>query len=84
VWIWWVHLKEGHQLKHTLCSLFALIKIYKAVNTGWFEIFKAISKSATSTQDLFHNTCLARYPRPQFIVFDNENAEELKREFNQI
>jgi hypothetical protein len=28
-------------------------------------------RPATSTQDLFHNTWLARYPRPQFIVFDN-------------
>jgi hypothetical protein len=40
--------------------------------TGWFEIVEATNKSATSIQDLFHNTWLARYPRPQFIVFDNE------------
>jgi hypothetical protein len=39
--------------------------------TGWFEIVEATNKSATSIQDLFHNTWLARYPRPQFIVFDN-------------
>jgi hypothetical protein len=39
--------------------------------TGWFKIFKATNKSAISIQDLFHNTWLARYPRPQFIVFDN-------------
>jgi hypothetical protein len=39
-------------------------------------------RPATSTQDLFHNTWLARYPRPQFIVFDN--GIEFKREFKQI
>jgi hypothetical protein len=39
--------------------------------TGWFEIVQATSKAATSTQDLFHNTCLARYPRPQFMLVDN-------------
>jgi hypothetical protein len=39
--------------------------------TGWFEIVKATNKSAISIQDLFHNTWLARYPRPQFIVFDD-------------
>jgi hypothetical protein len=38
--------------------------------TGWFEIVEATNKSATSTQDLFHNTCLARFLQPQFIVFD--------------
>jgi hypothetical protein len=47
--------------------------------TGWFEIVKATNKSATSIQDLFHNTWLAHYPQPQFIVFDN--GGEFKREF---
>ncbi len=50
--------------------------------TGWFEIVKATNKSAASVQDLFHNTWLARYPRPQFIVFDN--GGEFKREFKQM
>jgi hypothetical protein len=50
-------------------SLLALTMIDPA--TGWFEIVEATNKSATSIQDLFHNTWLARYPRPQFIVFDN-------------
>jgi hypothetical protein len=50
-------------------SLLALTMIDPA--TGWFEIVKATNKSATSIQDLFHNTWLARYPRPQFIVYDN-------------
>jgi hypothetical protein len=38
---------------------------------GWFEIVEAINKSATSIQDQFRNTWLARYPQPQIIVFDN-------------
>jgi hypothetical protein len=40
--------------------------------TDWFEIVEATNKSATSIQDLFHNTWFARYPRPQFIVFDKQ------------
>jgi hypothetical protein len=63
-------------------SLLALTMIDPA--TGWFENIKATNKSATSTfiQDLFHNTWLAHYPRPQFIVFDN--VGEFKREFKQM
>jgi hypothetical protein len=52
--------------------------------TGWFEIVKSTNESATSIQDLFHNTWLTRYPRPQFIVFDNGSMEEFKREFKQM
>jgi hypothetical protein len=67
-------------------SLLSLTMIDAAINTGWFEIVKVKNKSATSIQDLFHNTWLARYgyPRPQFIMFDNENSGEFKREFKQI
>ena len=61
-------------------SLLALTMIDPA--TGWFEIVKATNKSAASVQDLFHNIWLARYPRPQFIVFDN--GGEFKREFKQM
>jgi hypothetical protein len=65
-------------------SLLALIRIDPA--TGWFEIVKATNQSTTSIQDLFqnmvHNTWLTRYPRPQFIVFDN--GGEFKREFKQL
>jgi hypothetical protein len=42
-------------------SLLALTMIDPAIITGWFEIVKATNKSATSIQDLFHNTWLARY-----------------------
>jgi hypothetical protein len=52
--------------------------------TGWFEIVEATNKSATYIQDLFHNTCLAHYPQPQFIVFDNGIMGEFKREFKQM
>jgi hypothetical protein len=50
--------------------------------TGWFEIVEATNKSAISIQDLFHNTWLVRYPRPQFIVLDN--GDEFKRMFKQM
>jgi hypothetical protein len=63
-------------------SLLALTMIEAA--TGWFEIIEATNKSATSIQDLFHNTWLPRYPRPQFIVFDNGRRGEFKREFKQM
>jgi hypothetical protein len=63
-------------------SLLALTIIDPAINTGWFEIVKASNKSATSIQDLFHNTWLAHYPQPQFIVFGNEG--KFKREFKQM
>jgi hypothetical protein len=53
-------------------------------STGWIEIVKATYESATSIQDLFHNTWLAHYPRPQFIVFDNGNMGEFKHEFKKM
>jgi hypothetical protein len=52
-------------------SLLALTMIDPEICISWFKIVEATNKSATSIQDLFHNTWLARYPRPQFIVFDN-------------
>jgi hypothetical protein len=52
--------------------------------TTWFEIVEATNKSATSIQDLFHNTLLERYPRLQFIVFDNGSVGEFKLEFKQM
>jgi hypothetical protein len=67
--------------QNTLSSpLLALTMIDPA--TGWFEIVETTNKSATSIQDLFHNTWLARYPQPQFIVFDN--GGEFKRDFKQM
>jgi hypothetical protein len=63
-------------------SLFELTMIDPSINKGWFEIVKATNKSATSIQDLFHKTWLARYPQSQFIVFDN--GGQFKREFKQM
>jgi hypothetical protein len=65
-------------------SLLALTMIDPAIDTGWFEIVQATNKSASSIQYLFHYTWLARYPRPQFIVFENGSMGELKREFKQM
>ena len=55
---------------------------YSMKHIEGYEIVQANSKTATSIQDLFHNTWLARYPHPQFIVFDN--GGEFKREFKQM
>jgi hypothetical protein len=52
--------------------------------TGWLDIIEAINKSATSIQDLFHDTWLARYPQPQFIVFDNGVVGVFNHEFKQM
>jgi hypothetical protein len=65
-------------------SLLLLVLTMIDPATGWFEIVKATNKSATSIQDLFHNTWLARYLRPQFIVIDNGYVGEFKREFQQM
>jgi hypothetical protein len=51
---------------------------------GWFEIVETTNKSVTSIQDLFHNTWLERYPRPQFIAYDNENIGKFKSELNKF
>jgi hypothetical protein len=67
-------------------TLFACLLAFTMIvpATGWFEIFEATNKSATSIQDLFHNNRLACYPPPQFIVFDNGDVGEFKREFKQM
>jgi hypothetical protein len=65
-------------------SLIALTMIDPAISTGWFEIVKATNKSATSIQDLFHNTWLAHYPQPQFIVFDDGITGKFKYDFKQM
>jgi len=50
-------------------SLSALTMIDPA--TGWFEIKAITDKSAASIMEHFDNEWLARYPRPQGIIFDN-------------
>jgi hypothetical protein len=49
----------------------ALTMIDPTIHHWLVWIVRAKNKSATSSQDLFHNTWLACYPQPQFIVFDN-------------
>jgi hypothetical protein len=65
-------------------SLFALTMIDPATNTGQFEIVESTKKSATSIQDLFHNTWLSHYQQLQFIVFDNRLVDEFKNDFKQM
>jgi hypothetical protein len=69
---YWITRQGIQSIKGTLSD--SLIMIDPV--TGWFEIVEVTNKSATSIQDLFHNTWLARYPRPQFIVFDNVTLPE--------
>ena len=62
--------------------------------TGWFEIVEIttfgrdevtagndeyIDKSSTGVSQMFNNTCICRYLRPQKIVFDN--GYKFKRDF---
>jgi hypothetical protein len=63
-------------------TLLAPTKIDPA--TGWLEIVETTNKSVTSIKNLFHIIWLARYPRPQFIVFDNGGPGKFKREFKQM
>jgi hypothetical protein len=52
--------------------------------TGWFEIVEAANKLFISIQDLFHNTWLAHYLAPQFILFERESTGKFKYEFKQM
>ena len=47
--------------------------------TGWFEITEIPDKSSARISQIFNSTWLARYPRPQKIIFDNGN--EFKKDF---
>jgi hypothetical protein len=79
VWIWWDHSIYN---KDTSQNTFSSLSI--CTHNGWCEIVQATNKSAIYIQDLFDNTWLARYPQPQFIVFDNGDVGEFKREFKQM
>jgi hypothetical protein len=84
VWIWWDQsIYNNNTSQNTQSSsLLALTMIDPA--TGWFETVEATNKSATFIQDLFHITWLARYPQPQFIVFENGSMGEFKHDFEQM
>ena len=61
-------------------ELLALAMIDPA--TGSFEVKDIRDKSATATMEAFDNVWLSRYPRPQFIGFDN--GSEYKGVFKEM
>ncbi len=44
--------------------------------TGWFEVKDIPRPSPEACQNVFDNMWLARYPRPQYIGFDNGNENK--------
>ena len=50
--------------------------------TGWFEVKDIAAASSEACSAAFDNVWLARYPRPQYIGFDNGN--EYKKVFKQM
>jgi transposase InsO family protein len=50
--------------------------------TGWFEVAQLKDATAKGCEEAFDNTWLARYPRPQYIGFDNGN--EYKATFKEL
>ena len=50
--------------------------------TGWFEVKELANPSAAEAMKAFNDTWLSRYPRPQFIGFDNGN--EYKNVFREM
>ena len=47
--------------------------------TGWFEVTEIPEKNSARISQIFNNTWLSRYPRPQKVIFDNGN--EFKKDF---
>ena len=47
--------------------------------TGWFKVAKIPEKNSARISQIFNNTWLSRYPRPQKVIFDNGN--EFKKDF---
>jgi transposase InsO family protein len=50
--------------------------------TGWFEVIAIPHKNAHTVMEAFNNTLLTRYPRPQYIGYDN--GSEFKAQFKQM
>ena len=61
-------------------ELLALTMIDPA--TGWFEVKDVRDKTATAAMEAFDDVWLSRYPRPQFIGFDN--GSEYKGVFKEL
>jgi transposase InsO family protein len=49
--------------------------------TGWFEVTPIANKEAATVMEAFNNEWLSRYPRPQYIGFDN--GSEFKAQFQE-
>ena len=49
--------------------------------TGWFEVTPIPNKEAATVMEAFNNEWLSRYPRPQYIGFDN--GSEFKAQFQE-
>jgi transposase InsO family protein len=62
---------------HTLRALTMINPV-----TNWFEVTDIIDKSADTVMESFNNTWLTRYPRPQYIGYDN--GSEFKAQFKQM
>jgi hypothetical protein len=50
--------------------------------TGWFEVKDIVEPSAEACQNVFDDVWIARYPRPQYIGFDN--GSENKAVFKEL
>ena len=50
--------------------------------TGWFEVKDIPEPTALACQNAFDDVWVARYPRPQYIGFDN--GSEYKAEFKEL
>jgi transposase InsO family protein len=62
---------------HTLRALTMIDPV-----TGWFEVISIPDKNAHTVMEAFNNTWLTRYPRPQYIGYDN--GSEFKAQFKQM
>ena len=49
---------------------------------GWFEVTDIADKNANTVMEAFINTWLTRYPRPQYIGYDN--SYKFKVQFKQM
>jgi hypothetical protein len=54
----------------------------KCTSTGWFEVKDVKDKSAKESMNTFDDVWLSRYPRPEYIGFDN--GGEYKNVFEEL
>jgi hypothetical protein len=51
-------------------------------STGWFEVKHVKDKSAKESMNTFYDVWLSRYPRPEYIGFDNGGEYKNSTPFN--